>query len=205
MSNSEFKPRKYLVSNEEILIIAEQWQTAHGKDKSFLANKLVSRLSFLVQSKIRNHRGSSFYDDLLQEGRLGIMRALEDFRPERGRNFFMFATWHIQTKIRRFLIREMRRKETPVGDMLLQEVALETRDELEVQDDQKVLMRALSFLPDNDRRVLIMRFGFDGKEPRIFQQIGKTLGISKQRAQQIEASALQRLRRDQELKHIFCR
>jgi DNA-directed RNA polymerase sigma subunit (sigma70/sigma32) len=48
-----------------------------------------------------------------------------------------------------------------------------------------------------------MRFGFDGEKPRTFQQIGNALGISKQRAQQIEAGALQRLRKNRELKQLF--
>jgi RNA polymerase sigma factor (sigma-70 family) len=201
--NSEPKRRNYLVSNEEILLLVEAWQIASQKDKNALANKLLSRLGFLVHSRVRAHKGSPFYDDLLQEGRLGIMRALEDFRSERGRNFFMFATWHIQTRVRRFLIREARRRETPVGDAMLCESAPMVRDELEVRQDQKAIMQALSFLPDNDRRVLVMRFGFDGEEPRTFQQIGNALGISKQRAQQIEAGALQRLRKDRELKQLF--
>jgi RNA polymerase primary sigma factor len=201
--NSEPKRRNYLVSNEEILLLVEAWQIASQKDKNALANKLLSRLGFLVHSRVRAHKGSPFYDDLLQEGRLGIMRALEDFRSERGRNFFMFATWHIQTRVRRFLIREARRRETPVGDAMLCESAPMVRDELEVRQDQKAIMQALSFLPDTDRRVLVMRFGFDGEKPRTFQQIGNALGISKQRAQQIEAGALQRLRKNRELKQLF--
>lgn len=196
--------RKYLVSNDEILILVDMWRAADMRGKRTLANNLVTRLSFLVHSKIRAHRNSPMYDDLLQEGRLGIMRALEDFEPERGKNFFMFATWHIQTRVRRFLARETRRHETPVGDALCWEAAPEERDELEAREDHGAIMRALSFLPDSDRRVLVMRFGFDGEEPRTFQQIGNELGISRQRAQQIEALALQRLRRDHGLKHLFC-
>lgn len=203
MSNSQ-PTRRYLVDNDEIMILVGMWRTADQRGRSQLGNRLVSRLAFLVHSKIRAHRGLPIYDDLLQEGRLGIMRALEDFDPERGKNFFMFATWHIQTRVRRFLGREMRRKETPVGDALLTESAPEIRGELETKEDRKALMKALSFLPDSDRRVLVMRFGFDGEEPRTFQQIGNALGISKQRAQQIEAGALRRLCRDRELRHFFC-
>jgi RNA polymerase sigma factor (sigma-70 family) len=202
--NSEPRRRNYLVSNEEILILVDLWRAADEHEKNALADRLVSRLCFLVHSKIRAHKGSPIYDDLLQEGRIGIMRALEDFRPERGKNFFMFAIWHIQTKVRRFLMRETRRRETPVGDALMTESAPQVRDELEICQSQKAIIQALSFLPDSDRCVLVMRFGFDGEEPRTFQQIGNALGISKQRAQQIEAGALQRLRKNHELRQIFC-
>jgi RNA polymerase sigma factor (sigma-70 family) len=196
--------RNYIVNNEEILILINAWRSADKNRKAAIATSLVGRLGFLVHSKIRAHKGLPIYDDLLQEGRIGIMRALEDFRLERGKNFFMFANWHIQTRVRRFIMREMRRRETPVGDALMAECASETQDGLEVCENKKTIMRALSFLSDGDRRVLIMRFGFNGEEPRTFQQIGNALGISKQRAQQIEANALQRLRKSHELKQLFC-
>lgn len=202
MSSGTTKARRYLVSNEEILVLVDLWRDAEQPEKTRLANRVVSRLTFLVHSRIRLHKGSPLYDDLLQEGRLGIMKALQDFEPERGRNFFMFATWHIQTRVRRLLLREARRCETPTGDMLLAENPMEVPDGLEASEDRSAIMRALSFLPDNDRRVLVMRFGFDGEEPRTFQQIGSELGISKQRAQQIEAVALRRLRRDHGLRDL---
>lgn len=204
MTSSEIVCRRYLVNNEEILVLVNSWKTAGQADRPRLANQVVTRLTFLVHSRIRSHKGSPLYEDLLQEGRLGIMRALQDFEPERGRNFFMFATWHIQTKVRRLLLREARRCEIPVGDMLLAEDVTEPVDGLEIQENHRALMRALSFLPNSDRRVLVMRFGFDGEEPRTFQQIGNELGISKQRAQQIEAGALRRLRRDRKLRDLFC-
>ncbi len=202
MTNSSGRKR-YLVDNEEILVLVDSWRTAPARDKGRLVNQVVSRLTFLVHSRIRVHKGSPLYDDLLQEGRLGIMRALQDFEPERGRNFFMFATWHIQTRVRRLLLREARRSEIPFGDMLMAENQEEHHDHLEEGESRTAIMRALSFLPDNDRRVLVMRFGFDGEEPRTFQQIGNALGISKQRAQQIEAGALRRLRREPDLRGLL--
>jgi len=201
--SSGTKTRRYLVSNEEILVLVDLWREATHSKKASLANQVVSRLTFLVHSRIRLHKGSPLYDDLLQEGRLGIMRALQDFEPERGRNFFMFATWHIQTRVRRLLLREARRCEVPAGDMLLTENLTGMPDRLEANESCGAIMKALSFLSDSDRRVLVMRFGFDGKEPRTFQQIGNELGISKQRAQQIESGALLRLRRDYGLRDLI--
>ena len=186
--------RTYIVDNEEILPLVDLWQAADSKGKNVLANQVVSRLGFLVHSKVKAHRQSPFYEDLVQEGRLGIVRALEDFRSERGRNFFLFATWHIQSRVRRFLKCESRRRETPFGDETPCENPSEWHDALEVREERDALVRALDFLPDNDRRVLAMRFGFDGETPHTFQQIGNILGISKQRAQQIGAGAVKRLR-----------
>lgn len=201
------KQKKYLVSSEEILILIDSWKNAEKKEKDILINQLIKRLTFLVCSKIKCHKNSPFYDDLLQEGKLGILKAIQDFDPERGRNFFMFATWHIQTKVRRFLQKETQKREIPSGDIFGNETLYdnpETSFGIETCEDQRIILKALSFLPDSDRNVLIMRFGFDGEEPKTFQQIGRVLGISKQRAQQIEVGALRRLRKNQELKNLFC-
>lgn len=197
------KHRRYLVNNEEILVLVGLWRGADREEKRRLANQVVSRMGFLIHSRIRQHKGSPLYDDLLQEGRLGVMRALKDFEPERGRNFFMFATWHIQTRVRRLLMRELRRCESHTGGMLLTECAVEPYDDLDDHENRRVIMRALNFLPDSARRVLIMRFGFDGEEPHTCQQIGQELGISRQRVQQIEAGALRRLRKNHDLRSLY--
>jgi len=197
--------RHYIVGNEEIIPIIDRLKnTTDVKSRKKLENKLVSRLTFLVQSRIKSHKGSPIYDDLLQEGRLGIVKAIEDFRPERGRNFFMFANWHIRTRVRRLIMRQIRIHEVPSGDSSFFECTQETQDTVETDEDRKTIKEALSYLSDNDRRVLEMRFGFDGQEPCTFQQIGNTLGISRQRVQQIEANALRRLKENRSLKQQFC-
>lgn len=201
------KQKKYLVSSEEILILINSWKNAEKKEKDEIINQLIKRLTFLVCARIKHHKNSPFYDDLLQEGKLGILKAIQDFDPERGRNFFMFATWHIQTKIRRFLQKENQKREIPSGDIFGNETLYsdpEISFGIETREDQAIILKALSFLSDGDRNVIIMRFGFDGEGPKTFQQIGRVLGISKQRAQQIEVGALKRLRKNQELKNLFC-
>ena len=47
-------------------------------------------------------------------------------------------------------------------------------------------------LPERERRVLQLRFGFDG-EPASLEAIGKELGLTRERVRQIESQALQRL------------
>jgi len=194
------RTRSYVVDNEEILPLVNAWKAAGISDRNILAGRIVSRLGFLVHSRIRGHKELALYDDLLQEGRIAILRALEDFRMERGQNFFMFANWHIRTRVRRFLEREMRRREKLVGEFA-EAPGDETSPQIPVQEreSREAIMRALDFLPDHDRKVIIMRFGFDGQEPRTFRQIGSILGITRQRVQQIETAALQRLRRNRKL------
>lgn len=199
--------REYIVTNEEILSVVEAWRDAECPEKKRrLGGEVVSSLGFLIQSRLKPHRGAAFYDDLFQEGRLGVMRALQDFDPERSRNFFKFAKWHIQTRIRRYLLREMRRPETPVAEPSPPNdgAAEGADDQLERHEGRQVLMGALDFLPDKDRRVLFMRFGLDGSSPQTCQQVGQRLGISRQRVQQIESKALRVLKRNRSIRQFFC-
>jgi RNA polymerase sigma factor (sigma-70 family) len=201
----EGRTRSYIVDNDEILLLVDSWNAACPSRKSLLAGQLVSRLSFLVHSRIRGYKGSALYDDLLQEGRIAIVKALERFSPERGKNFFAFANWHIHTGVRNFLKSKGRRglRETPVGDISAFDEACGPHDAVEEREDRSAIMEALGFLPDSHRRVLVMRFGFDGEEPRTLQQIGDALGFSRERARQIESGALGRLRRNKELRCFF--
>lgn len=189
------------MNNEEILLLVDLWQQAKNKiQRKNLSNQIVSSLSFLVHSRIKGYQNFSIYEDLFQEGCLGILRALNDFDFNRGKNFFILAIWHIKTRVRRFLLREAK-KYTPI-DFLSQDGFI-INNELEMREEYSTIIKALNFLPDKDRRVLTMRFGFNGEEPCTFQHIGNVLGISKQRAQQIEANALRRLRNNCNIQQVF--
>jgi RNA polymerase sigma factor (sigma-70 family) len=55
------------------------------------------------------------------------------------------------------------------------------------------LARALDALPERERQVIVMRFGLEGEEPKTLAEIGKRLGLSRERVRQIEVRALERL------------
>ena len=57
------------------------------------------------------------------------------------------------------------------------------------------LAGVLRDLPDTERDVLRLRFGLSGEEPMTLEAIGRKLGVTRERVRQIEAAALQRLRR----------
>ena len=57
------------------------------------------------------------------------------------------------------------------------------------------MLRELARLPERERVIIANRFGFDGRTPMTFQELGEMLGVSRERARQIEREAIQRLRR----------
>ena len=56
------------------------------------------------------------------------------------------------------------------------------------------MRRQLETLPSRERSLLEMRFGLTGEEPLSLAEVGQRMGISRERARQLEAQALKRLR-----------
>ena len=68
-----------------------------------------------------------------------------------------------------------------------------TEDEVEATIREDAVRRAVAKLPERQRDVILLRFGVDGGHPHSLEQIGKQLGITRERVRQIETAALLRL------------
>ncbi|MCP5068327.1 MAG: sigma-70 family RNA polymerase sigma factor, partial [bacterium] len=67
-------------------------------------------------------------------------------------------------------------------------------DDLDRTRLERTALTAVERLPDRERQILLWRFGLDGGREHTLQEIGDKLGLSRERARQLEARALARLR-----------
>jgi len=58
---------------------------------------------------------------------------------------------------------------------------------------RQALLQALGGLPEREREVVTLRYGIDGNEPRTLEEIGRRLGLTRERVRQIELDSLRRL------------
>jgi len=223
------------------------------RDRMVRANvRLVNMLARRYPASVMGHL------DLVQEGVLGLMRAIEKYEPSRNVRFSTYATWWIWQALGRSndtlgaLIRtpvhwgQMRRRigrghpdltdetgaplsrqemaeaqgmnaarfeamtrsysfvstDAPLreGDDRPLDATLASPDigpaeEVESAALRGLLERALTELPEREQFILRHRFGLEDDQTRSLEELGKELGVSRERVRQLEARALTKLKR----------
>jgi RNA polymerase primary sigma factor len=92
--------------------------------------------------------------------------------------------------------------DTSFGELVAHDQAT-VEEDVTVSLGEDALHRAIEHLPERERAVIKLRYGLDGdRDPKSLEQIGKELGITRERVRQIEAQALERLALERELEAL---
>ena len=139
--------------------------------------------------------------ELVSDGNLSLLRAVEKFDYARGNKFSTYASWAIMKNFARTIPTEYRQRDRfrtshdELFDMTQEKRANPTLEENMQQDRISKIQRVLRRLDDRERQIIVGRFGLDHtQEPRTLKEVGAELGVTKERIRQIEARALSKLR-----------
>jgi RNA polymerase sigma factor (sigma-70 family) len=137
--------------------------------------------------------GLAEYEDLYQEGQIGLWRAIMGYDPQRGYQFSTYACTAIRNQVWQAVVRSLKasgwqRLETRVE--LLGEVVLVWQ----TAQTHEALSAALESLPDHLRQIVEQHAGWEWGEPQSFAQLGQRRGVSRQRVHQLYQKALALLR-----------
>jgi RNA polymerase primary sigma factor len=181
--------------------------------------KLVQHsLAFVIAIASKQRRGSVRLDDIIQEGNLGLMRAVEKFDPHAGTRFLTYAAWWIRAYIGRYLM-EARSAVRPQSgtvaqsDFSLDNAISEEEDlsYLERIEDQRPGPEDTYLSAESDREIRdalgrarkrmgglgwdIVHNRLQQDSPTTLKEIGRRWGLSRERVRQVESQTKQLLQR----------
>lgn len=175
-------------------------------------NKIVTELSFLVYSVTKPYRSFPNYEDLVQEGFIGLIKAVRRFDHNRFPNFFVFSEQWIRHSVKRAAsrfdivynpdkTRVVYAEPSEVGKE--EEQVEETPEEQFFAKERTICMeKVLHDLPERDREIVRRIFGLGGRKPQTLREIGPMFNLTHERIRQIKNKAISKLRKSQLLNEL---
>jgi RNA polymerase primary sigma factor len=157
------------------------------------------RLVVSIAKKRVGPTGNFF--ELVSDGNMSLIRAVEKFDFSRGFKFSTYASWAIMKNYARTIPEEKTRRDRFVtGHEEMFEIAADHRTDAQEAEsnhrrNQEAVQGMLGRLNDRERQILVRRFGLSGTSEQTLEQLGKDLGITKERVRQIESRAQEKLRK----------
>jgi RNA polymerase primary sigma factor/RNA polymerase sigma factor len=160
-----------------------------------------ANLRLVVSIAKRHVTPDQNFFELVSDGNMSLLRAIEKFDFARGNKFSTYASWAIMKNFARTIPGEFKHRDRfrtsqdelfaatqeHRGNPLVEEGAQHQRE--------AQIERILRRLDDREQKIIIGRFGLDhAQEPQTLKEVGASLGVTKERIRQIEARALTKLR-----------
>jgi RNA polymerase sigma factor (sigma-70 family) len=151
-------------------------------------------------AKKRMNPAHNFFE-LVSDGNVSLMKAIEKFDFARGFKFSTYATWAIVKNYARTIPGEYKhqtRFRTSSDELFA--AAEEPRDnpathEAAQRERERSIRKILRRLDEREQQIVIRRFGLDhSREPLTLKELGVEMGVTKERVRQIEVRALEKLR-----------
>ncbi len=197
-----------LTKEEELSL----WEKYKLENDLKARDKIIKSNLKFVASVAKPYIGMGLsYSDLIAEGNLGLMKAMEKFDYTKDFKTISYSVWWI----RQTILEALKKRNILKGDELTQSNNIEEEnnsdsdDELlepekyvesfnfnsiNMMDNSFIVSKLLNVLTEREKDVILHYFGFDSSEEMTLEEIGNELGLTKERIRQIKEGALKKLR-----------
>ena len=161
---------------------------------------------------------SKNHDDLISIGTIGLIKAIDSFKPETGTRFATYAGKCLQNEILMYFRGQKKlQNEVSINEVLDTDKEgnpLTYIDIISVPDTiaedinrKQQIKQAFSAvkkeLCERERKIIILRYGLDGKTPKTQREVSEMLCISRSYVSRIEKSALAKIRKKMKEKGFY--
>ena len=175
----------------------EGWLTEAETVKAII---ITSNLRLVVSIAKKFVDTTNSFEELVGEGNVALMRAVEKFSFALGNRFSTYATYAIQRHFFRLShkARQLRQRFVTEDESFKGLSAAEPNTEQcsfeQIAMLKELFAKFLGELEPREQQIVVARFGFDGQPPRTFRELGASMGVCKERIRQIQTRAIDKLR-----------
>jgi RNA polymerase sigma factor (sigma-70 family) len=125
-----------------------------------------------------------------------------------GNRFSTYATYAIRRNYFRTIVRSRKNRSRYTSDDagllgVAQKFSPATATDRQLVNLQYTFRKILNRLNDREQMIIRERFGFDSDHPKTFKELGTELGVCKERIRQIQARAMQKLKKFADEEHLL--
>ncbi len=199
--------KDYKNTNENIRIKIREIKTVRKTNKALakkMEDELIISLAYLVHSVVFKYKKFDNYEDLYQEGMIGLIKAVQQYNSDTSFHFTRYAMWWIKARV----VRSIKKLNliTVSGDenmKYLIQYDIQENDIVEDEDPEKNVLHLekienlrniINSLPEKHQQIIKMRYGLNNTQEHNLQDLGDKLDMTREGIRQLEHRILNKLK-----------